>query len=60
MYTSCLVTDEEMRELKQHGSSGYPILFYVDELYRFPDQTLPLHWHPEPELWVAEGGDVLA
>lgn len=60
MYTSCLVTDEEMRELKQHGSSGYPIQFYVDELYRFPDQTLPLHWHPEPELWVAEGGDVLA
>lgn len=51
--------DEKMRELTQHGSEDFPIEYYLDELFLFPEQTLPLHWHPELEFWKAEGGDNL-
>ena len=53
-----IALDERMRELTQHGADDFPIQFYIDELFRFPGQCVPLHWHPELELWQARGGDV--
>ena len=53
-----IALDERMRELTQHGAGDFPIQFYIDELFRFPGQCIPLHWHPELELWQARGGDV--
>ena len=46
-----IALDERMRELTQHGAGDFPIQFYIDELFRFPGQCIPLHWHPELELW---------
>ena len=50
--------NDNMRELTQHGSVGFPIQYYVDEIFRFPNHSVPLHWHPELEFFVVRGGDV--
>lgn len=57
MYTEFPV-DGKMRELTRHGTDDFPIQYYVDELHRFSGHTIPLHWHPELEIWKAEGGNV--
>ena len=57
MYTEFPV-DGKMRELTRHGTDDFPIQNYVDELHRFSGHTIPLHWHPELEIWKAEGGNV--
>lgn len=56
MQTNKLQVNENMRELVQHGSICFPIQYYVDELFRFANQTIPLHWHPELEFFVVNGG----
>lgn len=48
--------DQNMQELTQHGSPSFPIQYYIDEPVHFSDCTIPLHWHPELEFWVANGG----
>lgn len=50
--------NDNMRELTRHGSALFPIQYYVDELSYFANHTIPLHWHPELEFWVANGGPV--
>ncbi len=57
MELSILPVSRDMRELNRHGSKDFPIQYYVDELFRFQDQTIPLHWHPELEIFVVRGGD---
>ncbi len=51
--------NENMRELTRHGSSSFPIQYYVDEPSHFSNCTIPLHWHPELEFWVANGGTAM-
>ncbi len=51
--------NENMRELTRHGSSSFPIQYYVDEPSHFSNCTIPLHWHPELEFWVAYGGTAM-
>ena len=48
--------NQNMQELTQHGSPSFPIQYYIDEPVHFSDFTIPLHWHPELEFWVANGG----
>lgn len=50
--------NENMRELTRHGSMPFPIQYYVDEPSHFPNHTIPLHWHPELEFFVANGGQI--
>lgn len=58
MKFSSFPLNENMRELTRHGSMLFPIQYYVDELSHFPNHTIPLHWHPELEFWVTNGGPV--
>lgn len=58
MQTPQLSVNENMRELTPHGSAAFPIQYYVDELSNFPNQTIPLHWHPELEFYIANGSSV--
>ncbi len=51
-----LPLDQNMQELTQHGSPSFPIQYYVDEPSHFSNCTIPLHWHPQLEFWVANGG----
>lgn len=56
MHTNILPLDVNLKEQTQHGSLQFPIQYYVDELYRFQDRRIPLHWHPELEFYVVHGG----
>lgn len=51
--------DKTFFENTQHGQLDFPIQFYVDELHKFLNRRVPLHWHFEPEFFVARGGTVL-
>lgn len=51
-------TDEQGRELAQHGSAQFPVACYHDDLTR---ESVPWHWHPELEAFViSEGAAVVA
>ncbi|MFD1178624.1 helix-turn-helix domain-containing protein [Paenibacillus puldeungensis] len=56
MITDILHLDHTLYEKIQHGQTDFPIQFYVDELYKFENQKFPLHWHFEPEFFIAQGG----
>ncbi|NRG31500.1 AraC family transcriptional regulator [Niallia circulans] len=51
--------DKTLFENTQHGQLDFPIQYYVDELHKFFNRRVPLHWHFEPEFFVARGGSVL-
>lgn len=51
---------DNYQELTVHGSREFPIQYYVDELFRFPECQFPLHWHAETEFFLALGGPIQA
>lgn len=52
------VTNEQGRELVNHGTASFPIACYHDDLSR---EEVPWHWHDELELiLVTEGNAVIA
>lgn len=53
-----LITNEHLMDVVAHGSESFPIQYFVDELYRYPNQLIPLHWHADLEFYVAYGNDV--
>ncbi|MEG0592786.1 MAG: AraC family transcriptional regulator [Coprobacillus sp.] len=50
------ITDNNLMDTVDHGSHEFPIQYYVDELYSYPKQMVPLHWHLELEFYVSIGG----
>lgn len=58
MYADSMPLDASFQEITRHGTSGFLIQFYIDELYKFKDKSVPLHWHTEPEFFVITGGSV--
>lgn len=50
-------TDEQGRELAQHGSAQFPIACYHDDLTQ---GSVPWHWHPELEVFVVSEGTAVA
>jgi len=59
MFADSMPLDNMLYEITKHGSPDFPIQFYIDELYKFNKQSVPLHWHFESEFFVAKGGPVL-
>lgn len=58
MISDFLHLDHTLYEKIQHGQNEFPIQFYVDELNKFENRKFPLHWHFEPEFFVALAGDL--
>lgn len=56
MYADTISLDYQLKEMTSHGTNDFPIQFYVDELYRFKNRRIPLHWHTELEFFVVMGG----
>ncbi|MGN1421990.1 MAG: AraC family transcriptional regulator [Oscillospiraceae bacterium] len=48
----------DMQELVQHGSSEFPIQYYVNRITSAESDNIPLHWHPRPEFFVVHRGAV--
>lgn len=58
LYPCSTTTNEQGRELAQHGTAFFPVACYHDDLSREP---VPWHWHPEFELFtVSEGAAAVA
>ena len=51
-----LQIDGEKKEIKSHGSYGFPVLISHERLSYFDTGEFPWHWHPEIELtWIMSG-----
>lgn len=53
-----IITDENLMETIQHGSSNYPFHFYYDNLALFDFNCIEWHWHAEFEFVYIESGTV--
>lgn len=53
-----IITDESMRELRQHGTAGFPFEYYYDDIQSYSNQFVDWHWHREFEFCYAESGTV--
>lgn len=51
-----IVTDDDLMETIQHGSSGYPFRFYYENLAMFDFRCIEWHWHTELEFVYVESG----
>lgn len=51
-----IILDHQLREKMAHDASAFPISYFQDELAQLPNQTGPLHWHPEFEIGTATTG----
>ncbi len=49
-----IILDEQLREYIPHNAVKFPITYFHDELVTLPNQTGPLHWHPDFEIATAE------
>lgn len=58
MQIDSMPLDQTCYEKVRHGQPNFPIQFYVDELHKFINRRVPLHWHYECEFFVARGGSV--
>lgn len=46
-------TDSRMKELARHGTEGFPVAVYHDDLVRL---EVPWHWHEELEVLLVSSG----
>lgn len=53
-----LQIDQEQKEIKSHGSYGFPVLVSYERLSYFDTGEFPWHWHPEIELTLVMEGDI--
>ncbi|MCI9007936.1 MAG: AraC family transcriptional regulator [Lachnospiraceae bacterium] len=53
-----LQIDQEQKEIKSHGSYGFPVLISYERLSSFDTGEFPWHWHPEIELTFVMEGDI--
>lgn len=53
-----LQIDREQKEIKSHGSYGFPVLVSYEKLSYFDTGEFPWHWHPEIELTLVMEGEI--
>lgn len=53
-----LKIDQEQKEIKSHGSYGFPVLVSYERLSYFDTGEFPWHWHPEIELTLVLEGEI--
>ena len=50
MQSTRIQTDESMMELASHGSKGFPLQYYYEDVGQFENRCIDWHWHREFEL----------
>lgn len=51
-----IITDQTRKELKKHGSEGFPFLVSHERMSKYESGSFLWHWHPEIEItWVQKG-----
>ncbi|MBO5144657.1 MAG: helix-turn-helix transcriptional regulator [Lachnospiraceae bacterium] len=54
-----IVTNQFQKEIKQHGSDGFPFLVSHERLSKYEAGSFLWHWHPEIEITFIESGQML-
>lgn len=56
MQITKIVTDETLRELREHGTEAFPFQYNHEELRQYDEEKIEWHWHKEFEfVQVVEG-----
>ena len=51
-----IITKDNNREAKEHGSFSFPVYISVEQIQAYEHGTFLWHWHPEIELtWIMSG-----
>lgn len=58
MRSDSMPRNHELKETILHGTSDFPIQFYIDEFSDFHQKSIPIHWHPEFEFFMVDKGTV--
>ena len=53
-----IVTNQNQKELKQHGSESFPFLVSYEKLSRYESGSFQWHWHPEIEITYVHSGQI--
>ena len=52
------IVDKNFKEIKQHGTDGFPFVVYKDDFFRFEDGLILWHWHEEVQFTLVAEGEV--
>ena len=51
-----IITDETLREIREHGTPEFPFEYYLDDIDEIGQGYVEWHWHNEIEwAWVESG-----
>ncbi len=59
MQVTEIETNETMRELRNHGTPGFPFEYYLDDIHRFDKHYIEWHWHTEVEWVYIQSGEAI-
>ncbi len=54
-----IITDETLREIREHGTPEFPFEYYLDDIDEIGQGYVEWHWHNEIEWAWAESGKVI-
>lgn len=52
------ITDQNLQEMRQHGSKDFPIGVYLDDFTKGNQEIIPWHWHEEIQFDLVVEGTV--
>ena len=54
-----IITDETLREIREHGTPEFPFEYYLDDIDEIGQGYVEWHWHNEIEWAWVESGKVI-
>ncbi len=52
------ITDQNLQEMRQHGTKDFPLGVYQDDLAQFEQGKIPWHWHEEIQFDLVVKGSI--
>ena len=58
MQITKIITDDTLRELREHGTEEFPFQYNQEEIKKYDEEKIEWHWHMEFEFVVVMKGSV--